>query len=273
MKLRNLLSSAFALAVATSPFVARAEQDIRRSPLEDAPAVRKRVELRAQRFEIGASAGATVGQDFYHAILVGARASFHLTDWLAISGSVQQNLTPDLKTTLTDELEKRLNPMAASGDRSPPRGEAIGGLNKIGQVFAVQGELVPFTGKYALFSKLFLDYDFYAFGGAGFINYTASGMACAGGASGTPAGQSYSPSCPDTGMKIGPTFGIGTHSFINRYLSVNVELRDIYLRVNPAGRDATGDMRVDSNDVSWNHNFIVTLSLAIFFPTTAAISD
>lgn len=271
MKLRVFSTTlALVLGVGALPATVHAEQDVRKSPLDGAPAVRRRAELRAQRFELGAGVGSTLGQDFHHAVLVNARLSYHLTDWLAISGMVGHNLTPDLKTTLTDELDKRLG-AATPGDRSPPKEEALGGLNKIAQVWAVQGEIVPFTGKYSLFGKAFLDYDFYAFGGLGGINYKADGPACVSMA--PAAGQSHSPSCPETGMRLGPTFGFGTHSFINRFVSIDVELRDIYLRNNVAGRDTNGDMRVNSRDLSWNHNFIVSLSVSVFFPTNPAISD
>ena len=43
-------------------------------------------ELRSLRFEIGPGVTTTIGQDFYHAVMVGGKASFFLSDWLAISG-------------------------------------------------------------------------------------------------------------------------------------------------------------------------------------------
>src|SRR4051794_18698110 len=64
------LLTALAIAVGVGfPLAAQAEQE-RKSPLADAPAAGRRVELRDKRFEIGAGAGATMGQDFYHAVMV-----------------------------------------------------------------------------------------------------------------------------------------------------------------------------------------------------------
>src|SRR5262245_61309085 len=68
------LSLLVALAVTALPLAAQAQ---RKSPLADAPAVRKRFELRQTRFEIGAGGAATVNQDFYHTFFVGAKAAFH----------------------------------------------------------------------------------------------------------------------------------------------------------------------------------------------------
>ena len=84
------LSVLFALAVLVPLLglagAARAELPERKSPLADAPAVRHRHELRSLRFEIGPGVTTTIGQDFYHAVMVGGKASFFLSDWLAISG-------------------------------------------------------------------------------------------------------------------------------------------------------------------------------------------
>ena len=55
----------------------------------------------------------------------------------------------------------------------------------------------------------------------GFINFKAD-TACAGG-----EGEG---SCAVTGMKIGPTVGLGLHAFINDWAAINIELRDIIVR-------------------------------------------
>ena len=67
-----------------------------------------------------------VGQDFYHAVMVGGKASFFLSDWLAISGMFGHNLTKDLKTSFHERLEGVL-PAAAAPDgpgAHPGRGPA-----------------------------------------------------------------------------------------------------------------------------------------------------
>jgi len=56
-------------ALVLLPAAARAEKE-RKSPLTNAPAIRKRLELRDKRFEAGIGVGVSVGQDFYNALLV-----------------------------------------------------------------------------------------------------------------------------------------------------------------------------------------------------------
>ncbi len=156
------------------PAAARAEEE-RKSPLADAPAIRKRLELRENRFEIGVGAGSTVGQSFYHAILLGPKLAFHLTDWLAISGNMGFNVSPKFKTAFHDQLTTTLTGPAPT-DRTPTLADAEAGMNHIGQIYALQAELIPFSGKWSLFSKIFMSYDFYGFAGMGAINFAADGM-------------------------------------------------------------------------------------------------
>lgn len=253
----------FALAMAW-PVAAEAQE--RKSPLEDAPAIRRRLELRDKRFEIGVGVGSSVGQDFYHAVTVNGRLGFHLTDWLALSGTFGHNLTPKMRTSFHDKLLETLPAMRGpNADRTPTRTEAQAGMNRIAQFIAPQVELVPFTGKFALFGALFMSYDFYAFGGPGFIKFESDGAACAAGANAA--------SCPVTGMKIGANFGAGMHAFFNDWFAVNLELRDILLKNNPSGRDKNGDTVANDLDMDWDSNYLVTFNFMFFLPAKAPVSQ
>jgi hypothetical protein len=261
MTKRIVLSLALGALLLAAP-AARAELPERKSPLADAPAVRHRTELRRLRFEIGPGATTTIAQDYYHAVMVGAKASLFLADWLSVGGMFGHNLTKDLKTSFHGRLESALQSRSAM-DRAPTLEAAQQGMNRIGQVFAAQLELIPFSGKYALFSSIFASYDFYAFGGPGFINFTGDG----------PCGTAQNSSCPVTGLKIGANFGVGMRTFFNDFISMNVEARDILLRNNPAGRDETGDRVANGEDLTWDSNYMVSLNFTFFLPPTAKISD
>lgn len=257
---------AFALASATlAPSLAAAQELAdRKSPLADAPAVRLRQELRAQRFELGAGLGSSLAADFYNAVLVNARMAYHLSDWLAIGATFGQNLTPDYKTGLTEELVGSLE-QRAPDDRGPEAEEALGGMNKMSQVLTLQAEIVPITGKFSLFGKWFADYDLYALAGVGAMNFTASGDTCD-----TPmAGDT----CPDVGMKVGGALGFGVHTFINRFLALNFEVKDLIVSTNRAGRDVNADTFVDDKDNELTNNWVLALNLNVFFPTLPKISD
>ena len=75
------------------PAVARAEKE-RKSPLTDAPVIRKRLELRDKRVEMGIGAGVTIGQDFYNALLVMPKLAFHFNDWISLTAVNGFNATP-----------------------------------------------------------------------------------------------------------------------------------------------------------------------------------
>jgi len=263
MRLSHFNSFLLATALLTGALTSPARAQERRSPLADAPAIRKKVELRDKRFEIGAGLGSTIGQDYYHGVMVNARIGFHLTDWLAIAGVVGHNLTPRFKTSFTKELLKLPDTMGA--DRTPTKGEALNGMNQIGQVLAAQAEIAPFAGKFSLFGKLFMAYDFYGFGGPGFINFK-SDVAC-------PAMPMPGQSCAITGMKLGGNFGMGLRAFFNDFVAINIEARDILVRTNPAGRDENGDQYADKHDLTWDSNLMLNINATLFLPSQARVSD
>jgi outer membrane beta-barrel protein len=271
MMKRIALPFLFALTFFTLPSIANAQ---RRSPLADAPAIRKRVELRQTRLEFGAGMGTSVNQTFYHGLTANVRLGFHLTDWLSISGVGGfgvSALSTGFRERLIDSLQppdpgEPVNPADA---RAPMPGEANSSLNKTAFFLAGQVEFTPFTGKYSMFGKLFAHYDFYLLGGAAAMNFAAANSgaapACTTGAA--PQGR-----CTVTGMQVGGTGGIGFHSFFNDFLALNVELRDIVVKDNPAGRDVNGDTNVDKSDLTWTHHVMAMFGLTVYLPSTASIS-
>jgi len=260
-----------ALSVFALPLVAQAQH---KSPLADAPAIRKRLELRSTRFGLGAGAGTTIGQDFYHTVLIDVKLGFHITDWLSLAGFggfAVANIDTGFKDSVVGSL-----PAGGDNTRAPAAGVATGSMNKIQQMLGAQLEITPFTGKYSLFGKLFAHYDFYAFVGPGFINYAAtggSGVASCGDSGPLAAPPAQPTPCAVTGLKIGVNTGVGIHSFINQFLALNFELRDIISPNNAAGRDVNGDRRVDNNDLTYGNTFVGSLNLVLYFPTTADISN
>jgi outer membrane beta-barrel protein len=256
---------AFALSSATlAPSLAVAQELAdRKSPLLDAPAIRHREELRAQRFELGAGLGSSLAADFYNAVFVNMRLAFHLNDWLAISGTLGHNLTPDYKTGVANNLADSLP--STADPRTPTAEDALNGMNKMNQVYGLQAELSPITGKFSLFGKWFAHYDMYALGGVGAVNFGA----------GKPACENPMPNatCPDVGMKIGANVGLGMHAFINKFLALNFEVKDLIVSTNRAGRDVNADSLTDDKDRSLTHNYIFAMNLNVFFPTVPKITD
>jgi len=268
------------------PAVSQAAQE-RKSPLADAPAIRKRLELRSMRGELGVGVMQTLNQDFYNALLVDVKAGFHFTDWLALTGSFGFNMTPNWRTSFNSKLNSTLatscrdpknadstgdgdicdgkggRPTIAS-DKTPTQANAAAAENRIQWLGLAQLEFAPITGKFSLFSKIFMNYDFYVIGGAAFVNLMKKGNVdnsyCDGGTCRTDNAR------PVTGMKLGGNVGAGMHAFANNYFALNLELRDLIYKNNASGRAITSRTDVVSNDLVWTHNWLVGLNFMFFLP-------
>lgn len=257
-----------AAAVTLLPLAAQAQ---RKSPLADAPAIRKKFELRATRLEVGAGVSSTVNQDFYHTVMFDLRLGFHLTDWLALSGFADfamANIATTYQTDVVNGLSQSLP--AGHPEFEPTKAEAQRAMQKIKGMYGLQLELVPFTGKYSMFGKLFAHYDFYLFGGLGLISVepTDTGIGACG--SSAVANQQYY--CGTTGTKVGGTFGVGLHSYFTHWLALDVELRDLLAQLNPSGRDTNGDLSATTADLTWTHTISVGANLVFYLPATPSIS-
>lgn len=263
----------FALLVALitvgAPFAAQAQ---RKSPLADAPAIRKRFELRSARGELGVGAGSTVNQDFYHTVMVNIKGSVHIVDWLSVGGFFNIGAA-QVATGFQDKLVGSLNdPTGSNVLREPTPTQAKAGLQQIPWVAGLQLEFTPFTGKFSLFGKLFSNYDFYAFGGPAFINVKTAGSVRSCDAMAPDETDPNRYVCGVTGTKIGPQFGVGFHSFFGQAVALAVELRDVMAQLNPSGRDVNGDRIANTNDLSWTHTYMVTGALVVYLPFQAKIS-
>jgi len=131
------------------PAVTQAAQE-RKSPLADAPAIRKRLELRDKRFELGVGMASTIGQDFYDALLLNVRAGYHITDWIGVSVSAGLlNIYPNWRSSFNDQLNSALVTAEKTPDgKTPTAANAEAAENRIGMVILPQVDLVPFTGKF-----------------------------------------------------------------------------------------------------------------------------
>jgi outer membrane beta-barrel protein len=270
------------------PAITQAAQE-RKSPLADAPAIRKRFELRANRLEAGVGLTQTIGQDFYNALLLNLRLGYHITDWIGISVSAGLlNITPNWRSAFNDQLNsdltKAATPPATPDGKTPLPANAAAAENRIAMVILPQVDLVPVTGKFSLFGKLFMNYDFYVLAGPALIDLTSK----------TPANANLKSECHDvllltdvtkdpksynlckakpyTGMKFGVNVGFGMHAFVNNYFAINVEAHNLIFKNNAAGRDVNGNGDVNSFDLQWTYNWMVGLNAVFFLPAHVKVS-
>ncbi len=264
------LTLVVALAVTAVPLAAQAQ---RKSPLADAPAIRKRYELRASRLELGAGFGSTLNQDFYHSLFINLKLGFHINDVFAIS-LFGNFAVANVATTFQNDLVNSLypTPMPNQPVFEPTRQQAIDSMQKINNILGGQLEFTPFTGKYSLAGVLFANYDFYLFGGGGVISVAPTNSnvtPCASTNNGMGAAQF---SCGVSGSKPGFTFGVGFHSYFNHWMALNVELRDFLAELNPSGRDTNANLTATTDDLTWTHTLLVAANLVFYLPSTPSIS-
>ncbi|PRP91072.1 hypothetical protein ENSA5_58820 [Enhygromyxa salina] len=168
------------------------------------------------------------------------------------------------------------------------------GLTKLQLQASLDLAFTPFAGKLGLFSAVFTEYDIYIFGGVGFVNWVRHYPEGELGSTSTsdllqlpnstdPSLDNYCedpntgaansecllhPVSPDTGFRVGGSFGAGLHLFITDWMSINPEVHDIVVAHNDAGLNATiadvppqvtnggsGSDRVARHNVSFNLGF------------------
>jgi outer membrane beta-barrel protein len=247
------------------PAMARAEKE-RKSPLTDAPVIRKRLELRDKRFEFGVGAGVSIGQDFYNALMLMPKLSYHFTDWISLAGVGGFNVTPSWKSSFNNDINGALE-TGGPTIKSPKAPDAQATMNHIGWVLLGQIEFIPLSGKIALLSSLFSYFDFYVLAGGGVVNLAAKDPMPAACAVGSP------PLCQAfTTTELTGNFGVGAHAFLSHYAALNLEFRDLIYKNNASGRDVNGDTVTDTHDLEWSNNWIFSLNIQFFVPFKAKIS-
>lgn len=268
---RSLLPIASALALLLAPALgapllgstaAHAAAAERRGPLAGQPAVRLRRELRDDRFELGPSLGFALNRAYRHAVMLGAKLEYHLSDAFSLGAEIAYGLPFD--TGLTGELETSYAGQSAAWREQHSR---LSDLRLAGDLRAV---FTPISGKLALFSALFLHYDCYVF--AGF------GMGLLANATDDPGVDAA-----NAGFRPGGAWGLGLRVFANHYVALGLELKDLLFADNPSGGDTTRGLSavekqrggvpvVDGDDQSLQHHFFFGMNATFFFPRAVVVS-
>ena len=285
-----ILASVAAAGVLTSAGAANAQEIQLTGPLKGAPAVRAMRMYREGRFEIAPAASFTLLDEYRRTILAGARLTYNIKDWLGI-GVWGAAGVASLTTTLSNEIDQTAprDPLTAinvnhTGDptTTPPQSLARAPFAdqtaQIQYVVAPQVTFIPFRGKLAIFNKIFVDTDFYASGGVGFVGIKERAECGGGGQVNCASPQSF---VLQSSTKIAPTFGVGLTFYLGSTLSLGVEYRALPFSWNRSGFDSKGagpgnnfpDGQVNGTDDTFRFNQLVTISLGFSLPTKPKISQ
>lgn len=277
------------LALASSAPTAQAQEVEVQGPLAGAPAVVGLRIYRAMRFQVQLHAAMTLQDEFSRTILPGGQLMFHPTDWLGIG--IWGGFGLGIDSSLTDQIAKIGQTSQVNVLSLPDRTKFTQQIGRIQWMAAPQVSFIPLRGKLGIFEKLFVDTDFYVFGGVAFVGIKERAdvddtqyAACNGNGTNLPSAiNCFSGTVTRAQVSrvaIAPTFGAGLSLYLADFLSMSIEWRGMPFSWNTSGTDESGaaqgdfpDKRIDSADHLPHFNHMLTLGFGFFFPTKPDVSS
>lgn len=251
----------------------------------DQPAVRHRLELRENRFEAGVAWNFTLNRAMRHNMLFGVKLAYHFLDTLSAGAEIAGGF--GFNTGLADELK---DSYAAQNEQElwEKREQRMSDILMAGDIRLAW---TPMYGRIAVFSKLFVLYDLYIFGGFGmaytknkgdegdFVNLLDSSIV-------------DDVNAANEGFRPGLALGLGMHIFFNNFVSLGVEVKNIMFEDNETGMDQTRGLEADeienynscksskncspylinSDDRTFAQHWFMGLNVTFFFPLDPNIS-
>jgi outer membrane beta-barrel protein len=264
-------------------------------PLAGAPAVRHMRIYRSGRFQVQPGLGFSINDEFSRSMMAGIQIGYHFTDWLGIHAFINYTYLP-IDTDLTDQIVERgqsteFNRLSLATNEK--FNKQIGQLTYLA---GVQATFIPLRGKLAMFQALFVDTDFYIFGGAAFAGVeeranVPNGSFCTEPAEyANPQGRAAcenSQTARASRVAIAPTFGVGLSLYFTDYLAMTLEYRAFPFRWNTSGTDEGGrnknrdiddsgefpDQRITEADRTFQFNQMFGLGFAFYLPAKAKITE
>jgi hypothetical protein len=257
-------------------------------PLAGAPAVIGLRIYRQMRFQVQLHATMTLEDEFSRTILPGGQLMFHPTDWLGI-GVWGGFGAAHIDSALTDEVVKKGQTNSVNVLSLPNAKNFAKQIGLIQWMAAPEVQFIPLRGKLGIFEKLFVDTDFYVFGGVGFAGIqeraditAAVSNDCRSRGDLAAQIECFQPTQGNhsTRVAIAPTFGAGLSLYLADFLAMTLEWRALPFNWNTSGTDEAGDPRgdfpdsqINSGDHLSHFNHMFTLGFAFYLPTTPKISS
>ncbi|TNF27151.1 MAG: hypothetical protein EP329_19985 [Deltaproteobacteria bacterium] len=225
--------AAFALAGvvmlgALTPTPARAENPA----LEGAPPVLRGVKLLDGRNTLSPQFGMTLNDPYERNLMAGLGWRYFLDSWIGVGVDLWAG--GGISTALTDDINRELTVGTQSFQL---------GTSSLRLLANAAVELVPFVGKGMIFGDQMVRVDLHIDLGIGVALTSGSGRV-------------------DDEVSIAPMFGVGLRFFPNDWLSVGIDLKDYLVnRVLASRKDGSVP------GASFDHNWLLGLSVGFFFPT------
>jgi len=196
--------------------------------------------LRKGRFEISPSASVSLRDAFYTKYIFGGTVTYHPSESLGLGLRVGYSVP-----TVSGTAQICTFDQGERGCRKPTQEELDqGGLGNLRLVAGLDAKWAPIYGKLSLLSSYFAHFDMYGIAGASLVQYRGPDLAAAG------TTKDY--------MTVGGNVGVGFHFFLNRWVTLRSELRDlIYV-----------EKTRFAGDSSLRNQLLFELGVSFFFPDT-----
>jgi outer membrane beta-barrel protein len=244
----------------------------RKNPLEGQPAVRHRLLLVKQRFEISPAFESSINADFKHNVGGGLKLEYHLSDMLSIGAVGFYSV--GLDTNLNSRIVEDLPTMPTENDPTPTRAQWEEHLNTIPIHGAGYVTVTPWYGKLAAFGNFFVNFDFYFSGGVSFAQL--KNECCSFMTDPFPGGDLDQGELPDNnpnndpaindGNRIGGYLGGGVHLFLSNAVALDLTIRSYLFSDNPSGLDFNADLAVTEDDNRFLNHLFMGLGISVFLP-------
>lgn len=223
------LALACALAFAAlTPAPAHAENPA----LEGAPPVMHGIKLLDGRHTVAPQFGLTLNDPYERNLMAGLSYRYYLASWVGIGVDIWAG--GGVETSLTDDINREVGFSQSSFQL---------GTSSLRLLANATLELVPFTGKAMIFGDQFVRVDLHIDLGIGVALTSGSGRV-------------------DDETSVAPMVGVGLRFFPNAWLSVGIDLKDYFVnRVLASRKDGSVP------GASFDHNWLLGLSVGFFFPT------
>jgi len=201
--------------------------------LEGLPPVMNGVKLHDGRNMVSAQFGMTLNDPYERNLMAGVSWRYYLDSWIGIGVDLWAG--GGVSTSLTDDINRELS---VEGGQS-----FVLGTSSLQLLANANVELIPFVGKAMIFGDQLVRVDFHIDLGVGVALTSGSGRV-------------------DNETSVAPMFGVGLRFFPNDWLSVGIDLKDyIVNRVLASRKDGSVP------GASFDHNWLLGLSVGFFFPT------
>ena len=192
------------------------------------------------RFEISPSASVSLRDAFYTKYVFGGTVTYHPSESFGLGLRVGYSVP-----TVSGSAQICTFDQGERGCRKPTQEELDqGGLGNLRLVAGVDAKWAPIYGKLSLLSSYFATFDMYGIVGASMVQYRGPQENTA------REVQDY--------WTPGANVGVGFHFFLNRFVSLRTELRDlIYV-----------EKTRQAGESSLRNQLLFELGLSFFFPST-----